>query len=504
MQKIKLLLALVFIVFSINAQNLLVNPSFETWTNGTAPDGWTLGTATYATSTPSTSIFTDGTKSLKVTAAATAGGTYTIQQIVPITPGATYTLEMNYYIETGDGTDARIWCDWCNVVGGITTYATVLSHTDSLKLLGPGGNAAYFPDVKGSWQKYTCEVTAPATGYNSFTFQFRTYKTPAVVYWDKMYFGLKAASGGLSLTTQAAASVASTTATLNGTISSFDAGSAFVNSYGFCWNTTGTPTITDSKVDKGFSSTTGAYSHSISNLSPVTTYYVRSYATNGSGVTSYGGQVSFTTTTGLAAVSTQAATTIASTTATLNGTISSLGDTPVTAHGFCWSTTTSPTIANSKIDIGVRGTTGSMTSNISSLLPSTTYYVRSFATNNAGTTYGSEVNFTTTSGLATMSTQAASLISSTTTTLNGTIVSFDSSTPFVNSYGFCWNVTGTPTIADSKVDKGFSSTIGAFSHSISNLSPALLTMYVHIVSMVQVLHRMVIYNHLQPLPDWAR
>ena len=198
----------------------------------------------------------------------------------------------------------------------------------------------------------------------------------------------------LTLSTQAATSVISTSATLNGTISAFDASSAFVNSYGFCWNTTGTPTIADTKVDKGFSSTIGAYSHSIS-INPSTTYYARAYATNASGVTSYGSQVSFTTTSGFAAVSTQAATTIASTTATLNGTISSLGDTPVTAHGFCWNTTGTPTTDNSKTDLGVRNATGLMTSNISSLLPSTTYYVRSFATNNVGTFYGNEISFTT-------------------------------------------------------------------------------------------------------------
>jgi len=53
--------------------------------------------------------------------------------------------------------------------------------------------------VKGVWKDYTCEVTAPATGYNSFSFQFRTYKTPAVVYWDKMFFGEK--TTGLSTPT---------------------------------------------------------------------------------------------------------------------------------------------------------------------------------------------------------------------------------------------------------------------------------------------------------------
>jgi hypothetical protein len=195
MKKITLLLSFIACVVLANAQtNLLTNPGFETWTNGTAPDGWTMGTATYATVSAGT-LFSEGSKSFKVTAAATAGGTYTVSQIVPITPGKTYTIKMDYYIETGDGTDARIWSDWCNVVSGSSTTYAALSHADSVLLMGPGGGAAYFPDVKGAWHTYTCEVTAPASGYNSFSFQFRTYKTPAVVYWDNMYFAEKALAG---------------------------------------------------------------------------------------------------------------------------------------------------------------------------------------------------------------------------------------------------------------------------------------------------------------------
>jgi len=196
MKKITLLMSfIVCVVFAQAQTNLLANPGFETWTNGTAPDGWTLGTASYATISASTSIFNEGLQSFKVTAAATSGGTYSVSQIVPITAGKTYTLKMSYYIETGDGTDARVWSDWCNVVTGTTTTYASLSHADSVLLMGPGGGAAYFPDVRGVWNTYTCDVVAPATGFNSFSFQFRTYKTPAVVYWDKMFFGEKVVSG---------------------------------------------------------------------------------------------------------------------------------------------------------------------------------------------------------------------------------------------------------------------------------------------------------------------
>lgn len=199
MKKITLLLlSMVCITFVPAQTNLLTNPSFETWTSG-VPDGWTLGNSAYATSTENTSIFTDGAKSLKVTPVSSNGGTYSISQIIPITPGATYTLSMSYYIEAGDGTDARIWSDWCNVVQGQTTTYATLSHADSVLLMGPGGGSAYFPDERSTWKTYSVEVTAPTSGYNSFSFQFRTYKTPAIVYWDNMSFAQKPT--GLSKTT---------------------------------------------------------------------------------------------------------------------------------------------------------------------------------------------------------------------------------------------------------------------------------------------------------------
>jgi gliding motility-associated-like protein len=95
-----------------------------------------------------------------------------------------------------------------------------------------------------------------------------------------------------TITTQAVTGISVTTATGNGNITSL--GSPSPTAYGVCWNTTGTPTISDSKSDKGSASTTGAFSTNMTSLIINTTYYVRAYATNTQG-TSYGTQVSFTT-----------------------------------------------------------------------------------------------------------------------------------------------------------------------------------------------------------------
>lgn len=93
-----------------------------------------------------------------------------------------------------------------------------------------------------------------------------------------------------TVTTQAANSITQTTATGNGNVTSD--GGATITQRGVCWNTTGTPTTSDSTATSA--GTTGAFTASMTGLSPNTLYYVRAYAINSVG-TSYGSQVTFTT-----------------------------------------------------------------------------------------------------------------------------------------------------------------------------------------------------------------
>lgn len=95
-----------------------------------------------------------------------------------------------------------------------------------------------------------------------------------------------------AVSTNAATSVTFTSAVLNGEI--LHLGSTPVTSYGFCWNTTDSPTIAGNKIDKGTISTTGAFNHTISDLTEGTTYYVRAYTIDSLGI-QYAKQVSFTT-----------------------------------------------------------------------------------------------------------------------------------------------------------------------------------------------------------------
>lgn len=93
-------------------------------------------------------------------------------------------------------------------------------------------------------------------------------------------------------------------------------------------------------------------------------------------------------------ISTNAISSLSSTTASLGGTITNTGSSNVTSRGVCWSTNADPTVDLATKTIDGSGTS-SFTSNLTGLQPLTTYYARAYATNNAGTSYGNNVSFTT-------------------------------------------------------------------------------------------------------------
>ena len=158
----------------------------------------------------------------------------------------------------------------------------------------------------------------------------------------------------------------------------------------FCWSTNPTPTIADSKTEEG--SGLGGFASSLTGLTEDTTYNVRSYATNEAGTT-YGEQVAFTTQDGIVLFATTSISNIRVSSATIAGNITDDGGATITARGFCWSTNPTPTIADSKTEEG--SGLGSFSSSLTGLTEDTTYNVRSYATNEVGTTYGEEISFKT-------------------------------------------------------------------------------------------------------------
>jgi len=265
------------------------------------------------------------------------------------------------------------------------------------------------------------------------------------------------------LTTNVITDLSGMTATCGGNITSD--GGATVTARGVCWSTGQSPTISDSKTSDGTGA--GSFTSAITGLSPTTAYFVRAYATNSTG-TGYGSAISFTTLGDyhIPELTTIAVSDITITTAMCGGNITSDGGSTVTARGVCWSLGQTPTITDSKTTDGAGA--GTFVSSISDLIPNTTYYARAYATNVAGTAYGSAMSFTTQEVFEpVVTTNDLSDITQTTATSGGNVNSDGGS--IVTARGVCWSTMQTPTVADSKTTDGDGE--GSFSSAITDLNP---------------------------------
>jgi hypothetical protein len=314
-------------------------------------------------------------------------------------------------------------------------------------------------------------LTSNGTGSGSFTSNLtglqpgtahhvRAYATNSAgtSYGNELTFTTQAIAP--AITTTAASSITRTAASSGGTITSN--GGAAVTASGVCWGTSHNPVVAGSHTTDG--SATGSFTSSITGLSSGTLYYIRAYATNSVG-TSYGNELSFTTNPAiLATLTTTDVSAISYSTAVSGGNITNDGDGSITARGICWATTPSPTIAD---NLTTNGTgTGTYTSNLTGLIPVTTYYVRAYAKNSAGTEYGNEVSFTTAPvQLAILTTTAVTSVTSGTAVSGGNIT--DNGGGAITARGVCWATTASPTISDNLTSNGNGS--GSFSSNLSGL-----------------------------------
>lgn len=243
-----------------------------------------------------------------------------------------------------------------------------------------------------------------------------------------------------------------------------DAGRSGVTARGFVYSTMQYPTLADGSVSVG--GTLGDYAADIADLHPGTVYYVRAFATNGVG-TAYGEQQSVLTLSGLPEVQTDAAVAdISVTAARCGGVVVADGGFAVTARGVCWSMSPEPTVQNLHTSDG--SGLGTFVSNLTGLVPATTYYLRAYATNANGTAYGQQRTFTTPSGLPQVQTAAITDVSATSAHCGGTVVGdggFD-----VTARGVCYSTSPEPTVAAPHTTDGTGT--GAFVSHLSALAPA--------------------------------
>ncbi len=313
----------------------------------------------------------------------------------------------------------------------------------------------------GEFISYLADLTCSTTYY------VRAYaiNSAGISYGEQLSFTTSDCPETLpTVVTTTMSNITETTARSGGNVT--DSGSAQVTSRGVCWSISQNPTTSDIKTSDGTG--TGSYASMLTGLECNTTYYVRAYATNEVG-TAYGDEENFTTSdcpVFLPEVSTSEISNITERSAMCGGNVTSDGGAEVIDRGICWSTDPDPTTTNTRTTDG--SGTGSYTSMLTGLECGTTYYVRAYAINEVGTTYGNEVSFQTSACpvfLPELTTSSISNITESSAMCGGNVTS-DGGADVINR-GICWNTAPNPTTGDSKTSDGTGT--GSYTSSLSDL-----------------------------------
>ena len=307
-----------------------------------------------------------------------------------------------------------------------------------------------------------CDLLAPDTVY-----WVRPFATNALGtgYGEERSFTTRALTVP-TLLTLATSTVTDSTATSGGDIT--DDGGTPIMSRGACWSPAPDPTTAASCVSEGVGA--GSYLVLLTGLPSNTALHVRAWASNAQG-TSYGEDRAFTTTLlPLATVTTSAPTAISYTSASGGGTVVSDHGAPVTDRGICWSTALAPTRGGTCFTEA--GAVGSFAASMSGLAAGTTYYVRAWAVNGGGTSYGNEVTFATLPMSAPVLATRAVIGVSSDLAGSGGVITTDGGSP-ISAKGVCWSINPGPTTTNSRTTDGTGT--AAFSSTMTGLNP--LTSY---------------------------
>lgn len=170
-----------------------------------------------------------------------------------------------------------------------------------------------------------------------------------------------------------------------------DKGNSVITACGFCWSTNTNPTVKDETV--ACETANAAFGTKLSGLKDGTKYYVRAYATNAMG-TQYSEQAEFTTTVITVPVwGTISVSNIGRTRVNVSAALTSNGNAEITEMGVCWATHPESSVYDEKL---VYQNGNSISTQVTGLQGTTTYYLRVYAQNAKGIAYSNEVSFTTT------------------------------------------------------------------------------------------------------------
>lgn len=285
-----------------------------------------------------------------------------------------------------------------------------------------------------------------------------------ISYGNEVEFTTDVLSGSFgTATTDLVSNITATSASFTGAVSS-EAGLS-VLARGFVYGSTPSPTLQNTVINLG--TTAGSFQANVQGLQPGVHYYLRAFVTNALG-TAYGNQVEFTTLTTLPSVSVATATSITSTGVTLSSSVIGSGGLPVTAHGFAYGSSPSPTLQNSVVNLGA--TVGSFQTTLFGLQPGVQYYARAFATNALGTAYGGQTEFTTLTTIPSVAATTSASVTSTSATISSSVIG-TGGLP-VTARGFVWGPNANPTLQTAVGTSVVGAGNGAFELNINGLTMA--------------------------------
>lgn len=229
---------------------------------------------------------------------------------------------------------------------------------------------ALTPNTNYNWRAYATNSKTTSYGSNQ---TFTTLPAPATI---TSIHDVDDSSAGVDVTVPAG-------------------GGATITERGIVYSTSPAPTTALNKIAVGSGS--GSFTANLAGLTQLTTYYVRAYVINSQG-TSYGVEDNFTTlqTPSTPTVTSGAASAITPTTAAFNGSEVTLdGARTITERGVVLSKTNNdPTVVDTKVVADTAGM-GVYNVNLTALSPESLYYIRAYAINEMGVSYGAVKTFTT-------------------------------------------------------------------------------------------------------------
>ena len=217
-----------------------------------------------------------------------------------------------------------------------------------------------------------------------------------------------------------------------------------VDKYGFCYATTPEPTIYDNVVEKENELQSSTFTGVIKNLSGFTKYYVRAFAENMTGIV-YGNDIIITTKP-LPVVNTLSVLNINTSSAKVEAEVLK-SEEKLTTLGVVYSDVSEePTIAEANL-VEAKAVSGKFTVDLSDLKSNTTYWVRAYAKNIAGESYGEVIEFTTN--------KAPNVITNTVENINATCATLKGNVSLeeecdIAEIGFCYGTSTNVTIAYGK------------------------------------------------------